>query len=146
MGKECILQSMLTTLLKTKNGYKYIYICQVLTGEYTKGDPNMVVLPAKNTDRNKAILSCGQWALPSNIYGCEGQSSVSAISCDMQNDLLNFLLHMFYFCMWLISIYCTLTMRGNYNNHICSWQVAEFLNRGITNLKMMNISKGKGLL
>ena len=39
-----------------ENGYKYIYICQVLTGEYTKGGPDMVVPPAKNPDQNKAIL------------------------------------------------------------------------------------------
>lgn len=39
-----------------EQGYKYIYICLVLTGEYTKGNPEMIVPPAKNPNENKAIL------------------------------------------------------------------------------------------
>ena len=39
-----------------ENGYKYIYISLVLTGEYTKGNHNMTVPPAKNPNQNIAIL------------------------------------------------------------------------------------------
>ena len=36
-------------------GYKYIYICKVLTGEYTVGDANMKVPPPKNPSKNLAL-------------------------------------------------------------------------------------------
>ena len=39
-----------------ESGYKYIYISLVLTGEFTKGDPAMIVPPPKNPDQNKSIL------------------------------------------------------------------------------------------
>ena len=39
-----------------ENGYKYIYISLVLTGEYTKGSQDMIVPPPKNPNQNNAIL------------------------------------------------------------------------------------------
>ena len=39
-----------------ENGYKHIYICLVLTGEYTKGTSDMIVPPPKNPNQNNAIL------------------------------------------------------------------------------------------
>ncbi|XP_065919137.1 prominin-1-A-like isoform X2 [Dysidea avara] len=39
-----------------ENGYKYIYSCLVLTGEYTKGDDSMTVPPPKNPTKNPHIL------------------------------------------------------------------------------------------
>jgi len=41
---------------KDENGYKYIYNCLVLTGEYTKGHDSMTVPPAKNPTVNASIL------------------------------------------------------------------------------------------
>ena len=41
---------------RDKNGYKYIYISLVLTGEYTKGSSEMMVPPPKNPNQNNAIL------------------------------------------------------------------------------------------
>ena len=39
-----------------ENGYKYVYSCLALPGEYTKGNEDMIVPPAKNPKQNKAIL------------------------------------------------------------------------------------------
>ena len=41
---------------KDENGYKYIYISLVLTGEYTEGKADMQVPPPKNPSQNKGIL------------------------------------------------------------------------------------------
>ena len=41
---------------KDKDGYKHIYNCLVLTGEYTTGHANMTVPPAKNPTLNASIL------------------------------------------------------------------------------------------
>lgn len=38
------------------SGYRYVYLAWVLTGEYTKGDSNMVVPPPKNAQINEHIL------------------------------------------------------------------------------------------
>ena len=41
---------------KDENGYKYIYISLVLTGEYTEGKADMQVPPPKDPSKNNAIL------------------------------------------------------------------------------------------
>jgi len=41
---------------KDKDGYKYIYNCLVLTGEYTVGYASMTVPPPKNPRVNPSIL------------------------------------------------------------------------------------------
>ena len=37
------------------NGYCYVYLAWVLTGEYTKGESNMVVPPPKNPQINQHV-------------------------------------------------------------------------------------------
>ena len=38
------------------NGYKYIYLARVLTGEFTIGNSSMIVPPAKNPSVNPNVL------------------------------------------------------------------------------------------